>query len=200
MTLAAGTSAFYDDWAAHGAENPRSVMSHHFERAFTPGGRVLDVGCGKGRDLVALLDMGFDAHGIEPHAAMRAQAFARDARVPGRVADATLPDLGQPFGGGFDGIVCSAVLMHVAPDALPASLAALAALLAPGGRLLMALPEMQASLLVDGVDPDGREFANHAPERVQALLGDVGLTMRSASELVTPSTDTCWRVLLFERA
>ncbi len=198
MTLAAGTNAFYDDWAAHGAENPRSAMSHHFERAFAPGGRVLDVGCGKGRDLVALLDMGFDAHGVEPHAAMRAQALARDARVPGRVADATLPDLGRPFGGGFDGVVCSAVLMHVSPAALPASLAALAALLVPGGRLLLALPEMRADLLADGVDPDGREFANHAPERVRALLGEAGMAMVSGSELVT-TTDTCWRVLLFER-
>lgn len=199
MTPAAGTSAFYDDWAAHGQENPRSAMSRHFEATFAPGGRVLDVGCGKGRDLVALLDMGFDAYGIEPHAAMRAQALARDARVPGRVADATLPGIGQPFGGGFDGVVCSAVLMHVAPDALPASLAALAALLVPGGRLLMALPQMRADLLVDGRDPDGRAFANHAPGRVQALLGEAGMRMVSMSELVTASADTCWRVLLFER-
>lgn len=198
MTLAAGTNAFYDDWAANGVENPRSAMSHHFERAFAPGGRVLDVGCGKGRDLVALLDMGFDAFGVEPHAAMRAQAIARDARVPGRVADATLPGLGQPFGGGFDGVVCSAVLMHVSPAALPGSLAALAALLVPGGRLLMALPEMRADLLAAGVDPDGREFANHAPARVQALLGEAGMTMLSVSELVA-TTDTCWRVLLFAR-
>ena len=199
MTPEAGTAAFYDDWAAHGQENSRSAISRHFEAAFAPRGRVLDVGCGKGRDLVALLDMGFDAVGIEPHAAMRAQALARDARVPGRVADATLPDIGQPFGGCFDGVVCSAVLMHVVPETLPASLAALATLLVPGGRLLMALPEMQAALLVDGVDPDGRAFANHAPERVQALLGKVRMSLVSVEELVTASMDTCWRVMLFER-
>lgn len=198
MSLTPGTTAFYDDWAAHGLENPRSLMSHHFEPSFMPGGRVLDVGCGKGRDLVALLDMGFDAYGIEPHAAMRAQALARDARMPGRVADATLPAIGQPFGGGFDGVVCSAVLMHVSPQALPAALAALAGLLAPGGRLLTALPEMRADLLADGVDPDGRQFANHAPERVQARLADAGLVQLEGRELVTPAADTRWRVVLFE--
>ena len=197
MTLTPGTAAFYDDWAANGQENPRSAISHHFESTFAAGGRVLDVGCGKGRDLVALLDMGFDAYGIEPHAAMRAQACARDARVPGRVVEATLPDIGQPFGGGFDGVLCSAVLMHVPPAALPASLAALAALLAPGGRLLMALPHMQDELLVDGRDPDGRQFANHAPEHVQALLLGHGLGLLARTELATPSPDTRWRILRF---
>jgi SAM-dependent methyltransferase len=128
---------------------------------------------------------------------MRAQARVRDARLPGRVGDAALPDIGQPFGGGFDGVVCGAVLMHVPPAALPPSLASLAALLRPGGRLLIALPEMRADLLVDGADPDGRAFANHAPERVQHLLAERGLALLSATEMDTVPTDTRWHVLRF---
>jgi len=199
MRIAPGTAAFYDDWALHGEENPRSLMSRRFEAAFAPGSRVLDVGCGKGRDLVALLDMGFDAYGVEPHDAMRAQAIARDARVGGRIAAATLPDLGRPFGGGFDAVLCSAVLMHVPADALPAALAAIADVVAPGGRVLMALPQMLPHLLVDGHDPDGRQFDNHAAEHVQALMAALGFALEAAEELDTPSADTRWRVLLFER-
>ena len=199
MNLDPGTTTFYDDWAAHGEESPRSAISRHFEATFAPGARVLDVGCGKGRDLVALLDMGFDGYGIEPHDAMRAQALARDPRVEGRIAAAALPDLGQPFGGGFDGIVCSAVLMHLTTAALPASLAALAAVLKPQARVLMAVPEMRADLLVDGHDPDGRQFDNHAPERVQALLAAFGFALRHSEELATPTAYTVWRVLALER-
>lgn len=199
MSIAPGTTAFYDTWATDGVEADRSAISRHFEAAFAPGARVLDVGCGKGRDVVALLDMGFDAHGVEPNDAMRARALARDPRVAGRIAAATLPDLGQPFGGGFDGVVCCAVLMHLSPDDLPATLAALVSVLRPHGRLLLALPEMRADWLVDGHDPDGRQFANHAPGRVEALLAALGLGLQHTDEIATASTDTRWRVLRFGR-
>jgi SAM-dependent methyltransferase len=200
MTIASGTTAFYDDWAVHGQEAALSRISHYFEAAFAPGARVLDVGCGKGRDVVALLDMGFDAFGVEPNDAMRAAALARDPRMSGRLAAATLPNLGQPFGGRFDGILCCAVLMHLAPDDLAPAFDAMAALLRPGGRLMLALPEMRADLLVDGRDPDGRQFANHAPEHVQDLLAGLGFAGLSCDEIVTSSTDTRWRVLLFKRS
>ena len=197
MTIAPGTTAFYDDWAANGAEAGRSAISRHFASAFTPGARVLDVGCGKGRDLVALLDMGFDACGVEPNDAVRARALARDPRMDARIASSALPDLGQPFGGRFDAVVCSAVLMHLAPEALPAALSALADVLLPRARVLLAVPELQADLLVDGRDPDGRQFTNHAPERVETLLAGPGFALQRCTELVTSSTDTRWRVLLF---
>jgi SAM-dependent methyltransferase len=199
MTIARGTAAFYDDWAANGQEAPRSAISRHFEAAFAPGARVLDVGCGKGRDVVALLDLGFDAFGVEPHDAMRSRAIERDPRLASRVAAAMLPDLGQPFGGAFDAIVCCAVLMHLAPADLPATFDALSAVLQPRGRLLLALPEMRAELLVDGRDPDGRRFANHGPEHVERLLAGRGFALLLLEEIAPASADTQWRVLLFER-
>jgi SAM-dependent methyltransferase len=199
MTIAPGTTAFYDRWAVDGEESARSAMSRHFESAFAPGARVLDVGCGKGRDVVALLDMGFDGYGVEPNEAMRSRALQRDPRLPGRIADAALPALGQPFGGGFDALACSAVLMHLPAPALPASLAALAAVVKPHGRVLMALPEMLPELLIDGHDPDGRAFANHSPQHVQSLMAAFGFALCKQEVIPTPPTDTRWRVLLFER-
>ena len=199
MTIAPGTTAFYDDWAVNGQENPRSVMSKQFESAFAPGARVLDVGCGNGRDLAVLLEMGYAAYGLEPNDAMRARAIALHPALAERIAPALLPDIGQPFGGGFDAILCSAVLMHLPDALLPASLAALGAALLPRARLLMGIPQMQADLLVDGRDADGREFTNHASDRIERLLGELGFRLLRGEELDTPSTDTRWRVLLFER-
>ena len=199
MTLARGTNAFYDGWAATGQEAARSAISRHFAAAFLPGARVLDVGCGMGRDLAVLREMGFDACGVEPHDAMRARAIERHPHLASRIASASLPELGMPFGGGFDAVVCSAVLMHVTADALPASLAALNSVLVPSARVLMAVPEMQPDLLVDGRDPDGRAFTNHAPERVTRLMAALGFALVDRAEIAMPSTDTQWRVLLFGR-
>lgn len=199
MTMATGTNAFYDQWAATGQESARSAISRHFESAFAPGARVLDVGCGMGRDLAVLLELGFDAYGVEPHDAMRARAIERHPQLAARIAASTLPQIGQPFGGGFDAIVCSAVLMHLSAHALPTSLAALSAVLAPRARMLMAVPEMPPDLLVDGRDPDGRDFTNHAPEHMQRLMAELGFALMHRAEIATPSTDTAWRVLLFDR-
>jgi hypothetical protein len=152
-----------------------------------------------GRDLAVLLDMGFDAWGVEPHDAMRARAIERHPRLADRIAATALPELGQPFGGGFDGVVCSAVLMHLADDALPASFAALDAVLRPQARVLLAVPEMASALLVDGRDPEGRSFVNHAPQRVQRLFDELGFDLLQRHDIATPSTDTRWRVLLFAR-
>jgi SAM-dependent methyltransferase len=199
MTHAQGTNTFYDGWAATGRESAHSAISRHFAAAFAPGARVLDVGCGMGRDLAVLREMGFDACGVEPHDAMRARALELHPTLAARIASASLPDLGQPFGGGFDAVVCSAVLMHVTADALPASLAALNAVLVPQARVLMAVPEMQANLLVDGHDQDGRAFTNHAPEHVVRLMAELGFALVNRADIATPSTDTRWRVLLFGR-
>ena len=57
-------------YAGHAAELARryiaagSAPARHFAAAFTHGSRVLDIGCGSGRDLNALLDA--DQHGCAP--------------------------------------------------------------------------------------------------------------------------------------
>jgi SAM-dependent methyltransferase len=197
VTLDERTAAFYAHWAAHGQEAGRSAISRHFDAAFAPGARVLDVGCGMGRDLAVLLDSGFDAYGVEPNGAMRARAIERHPELADRIATASLPAMVQPFGASFDAIVCSAVLMHLSAADLVAAFHTFNSLIAPGGRLLLSVPEIQHDSLADGRDADGRQFTNHAPERVQSLLADLGFASLGRWEMATP--DTNWTVLLFER-
>jgi SAM-dependent methyltransferase len=98
------------------------------------GGRALDVGCGTGRSLEALLVAGFDATGCDPSTGMMALARERlgpdvDLQVAG------LPDVAQ--GPPVDLVTAlNDIINCVPPCDLEASIAALAGRLAPGGVLL----------------------------------------------------------------
>jgi SAM-dependent methyltransferase len=97
-------------------------------------GRALDVGCGTGRSLEALLDAGFDAAGCDPSTAM--MALARERLGPDvDLQRAALPDVapGPPVN-----LITAIndIINCVPPSDLEASIASLAGRLAPGGVLL----------------------------------------------------------------
>ena len=159
----APTIACYDREAAVIAARHRSLdpapWRSRFLAAFPRDGRVLDVGCGGGRDLALLLDLGFDALGTDPSAGMREAAARAYPQLAGRIHGFGLP-LPEPaaLGGLFDGIVCSAVLMHVPAEELPAAVASLRRALRPGGRLWISVPGPRPGLDAGSRDEGGRLF------------------------------------------
>ena len=106
------TAAFYESHAAAVAQRYDAVESSvecRFPLAFIEGTRVLDLGCGSGRDTARLIAKGYDAFGVEPSGGLRAASIANHPELAGKIIDGMLPDIGKPFGGDFDGILCSAV-------------------------------------------------------------------------------------------
>ena len=198
------TLAYYTENATEISRRYESVASpveRYFALAFTPGARVLDVGCGSGRDVARLLGGGYDAYGIDPVEALRHAAIAAHPELAGRICEGGLPRTGDAFGGEFDGILCSAVLMHVPDTDLLDAVLAIRRLLKPGGRLLLSIPASRGDLLSSDRDTNGRLFSRYSADEISLLLERLGLApiSRWESDDILGRSGTSWTTLLLER-
>ncbi|HNQ88797.1 MAG TPA: methyltransferase domain-containing protein [Verrucomicrobiota bacterium] len=152
-----------------------STAAAYFGVSFVPGSRVLDVGCGSGRDLKALIDCGYDAAGVDASVQMRRVAEARYRALAGRITIDSLPNLATIGDASIDGLLCWAVLMHVPEESLFDTAFNLRRVLKPGGRLLLSTPlEGPAIDPATKRDEDGRLFNQVTPENLHFLLERVG--------------------------
>ncbi len=101
-----------------------------------PPYRILDLGCGPGRDLKAFTVLGHVATGVEGSARFAAMARAYSGCV---VWQQDFLQLDLPPGH-FDGVFANAVLFHVPAQELPRVLRQLQTTLKPGGVLFSSNP------------------------------------------------------------
>ena len=102
-----------------------------------PGGRVLDVGCGRGVLLSAFLERGLETHGVETS---RSAVRGVDPRAEIAIAP-RLADVGYASGY-FDAVVLLHVLEHL-PDPR-GTLEEIHRVLRPGGKLVVAIPNFSS--------------------------------------------------------
>ncbi len=176
------TLAFYERTAAqvaarHRASTNKDTWRRQFQ-SFPAGGRVLDVGCGSGRDLALLLELGFDAYGLEPSPGMRSEAVGAFPKLEGRIFPQGLPlpedaDLGGPY----HAVLCSAVLMHVPEAELFDSAFSLKRVLGEKGKLWISLPAEKPGLDSEHRDETRRLFRPLNPEYVVLLFERLGFQL-----------------------
>ena len=199
------TIQYYQQHAAETAAKYRSVdlteSRTQFRELFSSGGRILDIGTGSGRDAAALLSLGFEAFGLEPSEAMRAEAIAAYPQLSGRIFPYGLPlpedaDLGGPF----DGLVCSAVLMHVPEEEWFEAAFSLKRLLRHRGRLWISVPLDRPGLDSECRDTAGRLFKPLHPEYLLLLFERLGfkLLRRLEEDDKLGRTGIRWASFLFE--
>src|SRR5215471_3039377 len=128
------TVGYYDAHAAEFCENTVSLdmteLYAPFLRDIPAGGRILDAGCGSGRDSLAFLRKGYHVVSIDASAEMVNAA----TKLTGQEARILRFDA-LDFESEFDGIWACASLLHVARQELSPVLARLTRALKPNGVL-----------------------------------------------------------------
>ena len=167
------TLTYYNSHASKLAaryEQVSSIAVARFESIFAKGSKLLDIGFGSGRDLALLARMGFDVYGVDPSAEFIQLAQQTHPELHGRLGISGLPELGIPFGGNFDGVVCYGVLMHLSQEALTESVKSLRACLKLYGRVIIAIPAKKPGIDPHHRDEEGRLFQLHRGEDLQRLF------------------------------
>lgn len=145
--------------------DPTAFLTPLVER-LEPGARVLDLGCGAGRDLRWLRQRGFRVTGVERSRPLA--MFAREyANCPVLEADFTLLDMAaHPC----EAILCVGSLVHLEPPEVARLLGRLLGALAPRGLLFISLKEGTGTRRL----PDGRVCHLWQRTRLEHCLRHLG--------------------------
>ena len=136
MTATEETIGYYDANADKFIADTANVEFGALQRTFASmlpaGGRILDLGCGSGRDSLAFLNAGFQVDAVDGSVQMVEAA----SKLTGlSVAHALFADYEPQHE--YDGIWACSSLLHVPAEELPGTIAKYAAALKPGGTFYL---------------------------------------------------------------
>jgi SAM-dependent methyltransferase len=153
-------------------------LNHALVQAFADlvrqagGGPVADVGCGPGHVTAYLRDRGVDAFGIDLSPQLVATARAANPGVRFDVGDMGSLEIAS---GTLAGVLANYSIIHTPPDTLPATLAELSRVVAPGGHLLVAFQALDdASRTAEHFDHRVSPAWRYSPDHVMGLLAESG--------------------------
>ncbi|MEB5750759.1 class I SAM-dependent methyltransferase [Leclercia adecarboxylata] len=141
-----------------------SSLYETFTKYLAPGARVLDAGCGSGRDAKAFLEMGYRVEAFDASSAM--VELAREyTGLPVQLMTFADVDWKEEF----DGIWCCASLLHVPAVELPGVMQRLADALKPGGVWYVSFKYGDGEREVDG-----RRFTDMDEVELRTFLEEIG--------------------------
>lgn len=180
-------------------EQAKTGIAKFFTTAFPSGAKVIDLGAGSGRDMQILLDMGYEVSGIEPSDVLRKLAIEKHPGLEGRLEKGHLPNLPEKYSNSFDGVLCSAVLMHIPKELFFDSALGIKRILKRNGRLLLSIPLSGQELNANCRDENGRLFNDYNPEYLQLLFERIGFQLigKWTSEDGLGRENRTWITMLF---
>lgn len=140
-----------------------SSLYETFTQHLAPGARVLDAGCGSGRDTKAFQEMGYQVEAFDASPAM-VELARKHTGLPVKVMTFAEVDWKEEF----DGIWCCASLLHVPAAELPGVMRRVADALKPGGVWYVSFKYGDGEREVDG-----RRFTDMDEVGLRALVSTI---------------------------
>ncbi|MGF6236099.1 SAM-dependent methyltransferase [Leclercia sp. 1548] len=151
-----------------------SSLYETFTQHLAPGARVLDAGCGSGRDAKAFQEMGYQVEAFDASPAM-VELAREHTGFSVKVMSFAEVDWKEEF----DGIWCCASLLHVPAVELPGVMRRLADALKPGGVWYVSFKYGDGEREVDGrrfTDMDEDDLNTLVSSLTAMEVGEVWLT------------------------
>ena len=146
-------------------ESADVTQLHEFlSSSLKPGGRLLELGCGSGRDAAFMVSQGFKVLATDGSAPMVEQAKTQHPELAGHVNHLKLPEGLSNALGVFDGIYAVAVLMHLSVQEIEKTILAVKSLLAAKGRFIFSVPARRDDVMTNEFDAKGRRFTALSPD------------------------------------
>ncbi len=174
------TSSYYSskaDALANKYSQADDLFSKLFVKYLSQGSKILDIGCGTGRDLANLSRYGFTISGADSSADMISAAVSKYPELNGKINLSSLPNL-PGIENSFNGILCSAVLQHIPDSNLYESFRRIRELLEDKGIFVVSFPTAYP-----GIDPEtnrdasGRLFYIRPEEKYRFLIERLGFVL-----------------------
>jgi SAM-dependent methyltransferase len=142
-----------------------SETLQQFTNKLLPGAKVLDVGCGSGRDTLTLKSLGYEVTAFDGSEELVKLA---SQKINHPIIHMKIEDMNWKEE--FDGVWAMASLLHLKKDEMPFNLKKIMDALKPDGTFFLSLKAGEG----EGLDSMGRFFSYYSTEEVTKLFKDIG--------------------------
>lgn len=163
-----------------------------FLRYIPEGGRILDAGCGSGRDSKAFLEKGYLVEAFDASSEMASLASQHAGLHVKQMMFNDIEDVVH-----YDGIWCCASLLHVSAEELPGVMRKLARALKKAGTWYVSFKYGETERV-----KDGRHFTDLTEQRLEKLIApltDITLLSSWTTRDKRPDRDEMWLNALLQK-
>lgn len=154
------TIAYYDEHAADFCDKHDSVRLDPFHKAVREnipyGSKILEIGCGSGRDAARSLKDGYDIIALDGSKGLLAEIPKRHPELKNRLVFGIMPSKTEFSDEYFDGFYSVACLMHLYEKDLLPTMQELYRVTKKGGKGLVSIPTTRNDVDDTGKDDKGR--------------------------------------------